>query len=94
MSQSFVMEATRASAVTRTGRNLLSAWARSPQTWFMRRQGWHELNSLDDRLLRDVGFSREDLRKGAEPSYGSEPCMTETRRLVVWQSAIRDHEKF
>jgi len=31
------------------------------ETWFIRRQGWQDLNSLGDRLLRDVGFSREDL---------------------------------
>ena len=61
MSQSSVMEAPRASAAAQTGRNLFSAWACSIQTWFIRRQGWQELNSLDDRLLRDVGFSREDL---------------------------------
>ena len=61
MSQSSVMEAPRTSAAAPTGRNLLSAWARSLQTWFIRRQGWQELNSLDDHLLRDVGFSWEDL---------------------------------
>ena len=61
MSQSSVMEAPRASAAARTGRNLLSACVYSIQTWFIRRQGWQELNSLGDRLLRDVGFSREDL---------------------------------
>jgi uncharacterized protein YjiS (DUF1127 family) len=31
------------------------------ETWFIRRQGWQDLNSLGDHLLRDVGFSREDL---------------------------------
>ena len=61
MSQSSVMEAPRTSAAARTGRNLLSAWVCSTQTWFIRRQGWQELNSLGDHLLRDVGFSREDL---------------------------------
>jgi uncharacterized protein YjiS (DUF1127 family) len=61
MSQSSVMEAPRASAAAQTGRNVLSTWVRSIQTWFIHRQGWQELNSLDDRLLRDVGFSREGL---------------------------------
>jgi len=55
------MEAPRASAAARTGRNGLSTWVRSMETWFIRRQGWQKLNSLDDHLLRDVGFSREDL---------------------------------
>jgi uncharacterized protein YjiS (DUF1127 family) len=54
------MEVARASAA-RTDRNLHSAWVCSLQTWFIRRQGWQELNSLGDHLLRDVGFSREDL---------------------------------
>jgi uncharacterized protein YjiS (DUF1127 family) len=61
MSQSSVMEAPRGGATAGTGRNLLSEWARSIQTWLIRRQGWKELNSLDDHLLQDVGFSREDL---------------------------------
>ena len=61
MSQSSVMEAPRTSAAARTGRNGLSTWVRSMETWFIRRQGWQDLNSLGDRLLRDVGFSREDL---------------------------------
>ena len=55
------MEAPRASAAARTGRNVLSTWVRSMETWLIRRQGWQDLNSLDDHLLRDVGFSREDL---------------------------------
>jgi uncharacterized protein YjiS (DUF1127 family) len=61
MSHSSVMEAPRASAAARTGRNVLSTWARSIETWLIRRQGWQEMNSLDDHLLRDIGFSREDL---------------------------------
>jgi uncharacterized protein YjiS (DUF1127 family) len=61
MSQSSVMEAPRTSAAARTGRNGLSTWVRSMETWFIRRQGWQDLNSLDDHLLRDVGFSRKDL---------------------------------
>ena len=61
MSQSSVMEAPRASATARAGRNVFSAWARHIQTRLIRRQGWQDLNSLDDHLLRDVGFSRENL---------------------------------
>jgi uncharacterized protein YjiS (DUF1127 family) len=61
MSQSSVMEAPRTSAAARTGRNGLSTLVCSMETWFIRRQGWQELNSLGDHLLRDVGFSREDL---------------------------------
>jgi uncharacterized protein YjiS (DUF1127 family) len=61
MSQSSVMEAPQTSAAAPAGRNVLSTWACSIETWFIRRQGWQELNSLGDRLLQDVGFSREDL---------------------------------
>ena len=61
MSQSSVIEAPRTSATAETGRKLLSAWAGRIQTWLIRRQGWQDLNSLDDHLLQDVGFSREDL---------------------------------
>jgi uncharacterized protein YjiS (DUF1127 family) len=60
MPQSSVMEAPRASATARTGRNVLSVWACSIQTWLIRRQGWQDLNSLNDHLLKDVGISRED----------------------------------
>ena len=59
MSQLSVLDAPRVGATAGTGRNVLSAWARSIRTWFIHRQGWQELNLLDDHLLRDVGFSRE-----------------------------------
>ena len=60
MSHSSVMEAPRASAAARAGRNVLSTWVRSIETWLIRRQGWQDLNSLDDRLLKDIGILRED----------------------------------
>ena len=70
MSQSSVMEAPRAGAAARTGRNVLSTWVRSMETWLIRRQGWQDLNSLDDRLLEDIGVSREDvLGKAAKPFW-------------------------
>ena len=77
MSQSSVMGAPRASATAWTGRNVLSAWAHSIQTWIIRRQGWQELNSLDDHLLKDVGFSREDLSP-------------EGRRAILRAASLRD----
>jgi uncharacterized protein YjiS (DUF1127 family) len=77
MSQSSVMEASRASVAARTSRNVLSAWARSIESWLSRRQGWQELNSLDDHLLRDVGFSREDLSP-------------EGRRTMLRAAGLRD----
>jgi len=70
MSQSSVMEAPRASAAARTAQNVLSTWVRSIETWLIRRQGRQDLNSLDDRLLEDIGVSREDVPgKAAKPFW-------------------------
>jgi uncharacterized protein YjiS (DUF1127 family) len=33
--------------------------------WLARRQRWQDLNSLDDRMLKDVGITREQARRGA-----------------------------
>lgn len=60
MSQSSVLEAPRRSTAARTGRNLLSTWARNIATWLIHRQGRQDLSALDDRLLEDIGISRED----------------------------------
>jgi len=59
MSQLSVMESARASFGAEVGRKLFS-WARGVETWLIRRQGWQDLSSLDDHLLRDIGISRED----------------------------------
>jgi uncharacterized protein YjiS (DUF1127 family) len=77
MSQSSVMEASRARATAWNGRNVLSARARSMQTWLVHRQGWQDLNSLDDHLLKDVGFAREDLSP-------------EGRRAILRAASLRD----
>jgi uncharacterized protein YjiS (DUF1127 family) len=74
MSQSSVIEAPRASATAWNGRNVLSACASSIQTWLVRRQGWQDLNSLDDHLLKDVGFSREDLFPEGRRVLRAEPA--------------------
>jgi uncharacterized protein YjiS (DUF1127 family) len=60
MSQLSVMESARASFGTEAGRKLFSSWAKSIETWLIRRQGWQDLSSLDDHLLADIGISRED----------------------------------
>jgi uncharacterized protein YjiS (DUF1127 family) len=65
-------------------RAVLSCWSSAIEIWLNRRQGRQDLSALDDRLLADVGISREDalweagkpfwrteaaLRKAGEPSW-------------------------
>jgi uncharacterized protein YjiS (DUF1127 family) len=57
MSQSSVLETRRASS--RAG--ILSSWFRRMEIWLFRRHGWQDLSLLDDRLLEDVGISREEV---------------------------------
>jgi uncharacterized protein YjiS (DUF1127 family) len=66
MSGSFVLERPRPRSQAGTG--LLSRWFADIETWLIRRQGWQDLSLLDDRLLDDVGISREDaLWKAGKP---------------------------
>jgi uncharacterized protein YjiS (DUF1127 family) len=70
MSQSFVQEPRRASSPAQTSRHILSNWSRAIAIWLDRRRGRQELSSLDDRLLDDIGISREDaLWKASKPFW-------------------------
>jgi uncharacterized protein YjiS (DUF1127 family) len=61
MSQSFsIREPVRAGSHVASGRAVLSRWASILVIWLDRRQGRWDLSQLDDRLLADVGISRED----------------------------------
>ena len=70
MSQSFVQEPRRASSPAQTSQHILSNWSHAIEIWLNRRRGRQELSSLDDRLLDDIGISREDaLWKAGKPFW-------------------------
>jgi len=70
MSQSFVQEPRRASSPAQTSQHILSNWSHAIEIWLNRRRGRQELSSLDDRLLDDIGISREDaLWKARKPFW-------------------------
>jgi uncharacterized protein YjiS (DUF1127 family) len=70
MSQSAVHESGRVYPPVATRRPPLSMLSRMLENWLNRRHLRQDLSSLDDRLLEDVGISREDaLWKAGEPFW-------------------------
>jgi uncharacterized protein YjiS (DUF1127 family) len=70
MSQSSVLEPRRATAGAWTGRIILSSWARIIEIRLIRQQRHQDLSALDDRMLDDIGISREDaLWKAGKPFW-------------------------
>jgi uncharacterized protein YjiS (DUF1127 family) len=68
MSQSFVLQPRRARSGARIHLPKLLSLVRAIDMWLARRQGWQDLNLLDDRMLKDVGITREQVvRKARQP---------------------------
>jgi uncharacterized protein YjiS (DUF1127 family) len=51
---------------------VLTGWIAAIESRLIRRQGWRDLNLLDDRLLDDVGLARKTvLWKAGMPFWRS-----------------------
>jgi uncharacterized protein YjiS (DUF1127 family) len=70
MSQSAVHESGQVYPPVAARRPPLSTLSRMLENWLNRRRLRQDLSSLDDRLLEDVGISREDaLWKAGQPFW-------------------------
>jgi uncharacterized protein YjiS (DUF1127 family) len=65
MWQSSVLKPRLVRSREKTGRNTLSKLVHTLEIWFIRRHRRQELSLLDDGQLKDVGISREDVRREA-----------------------------
>ena len=62
-----------------TGQTLLSRWIGKIALWLDLWQGRQDLSELDDRLLADVGISREDaLWEAGKPFWRTEAGLRKT----------------
>jgi uncharacterized protein YjiS (DUF1127 family) len=77
MSQSVsIREPVRAGSVVAAGQAVLSSLASGIAVWLNRQQGRRDLSELDDRLLADVGISREDaLCEARKPFWRTEHAL-------------------
>jgi len=48
---------------------MLSGWVRAIKMWRARRQGWQDLNLLDDRMLKDLGITREQVIRNVRQPF-------------------------
>jgi uncharacterized protein YjiS (DUF1127 family) len=66
----------RAGSIVAAGQAVLSSLAGTIVIWLNRRQGRRDLSELDDRLLADVGISREDaLWEARKPFWRGEHAL-------------------
>jgi uncharacterized protein YjiS (DUF1127 family) len=77
MSQSVsIKEPVRAGPVVAAGQAVLSSLVGTIIIWLNRRQGRRDLSELDNRLLADVGISREDaLSEARKPFWRAEHAL-------------------
>jgi len=71
MSQSYsIREPVRGNSAWAAGWHFLPSCTETMGIWIGRRQGRQDLSSLDDRLLEDVGISREQAAwKAGKPFW-------------------------
>ncbi|HEV7878270.1 DUF1127 domain-containing protein [Bradyrhizobium sp.] len=87
MSQSYsIKEPVRAGSIGAAGQAVLSSLAGTMVIWLNRRQGRRDLRELDDRLLADVGISREDaVSEAGKPFWRTEKALRKADE-PLWRS--------
>jgi uncharacterized protein YjiS (DUF1127 family) len=70
MSQSFILQPRRARSGAKIRLPMLANLIRALDMWLARRQGWQDLNLLDDRMLKDVGITRQQVVRKARQPFG------------------------
>ena len=87
MSQSYsIKEPVRAGSFVAAGQAVLTSLAGMTAIWLNRRQGRRDLSELDDRLLADVGISREDaLWEAGKPFWRTEKALQKACR-PLWRA--------
>ena len=89
MSQSVsIKEPARAGPIVASSQAVLSSLVGTIIIWLNRRQGRRDLRELDDRLLADVGISREDaLSEAGKPFWRTEHALW-TAGEPVWRAQL------
>jgi uncharacterized protein YjiS (DUF1127 family) len=64
-----IQETRRGIVSEATRRPMLTAWFHAIGTWLVQRRLRQDLSDLDDRLLDDVGISREVVRRLGKPPW-------------------------